>query len=264
MYAYKLLLSLLGVALTLHTDQDSHTLLALWRLHSSLDPDISANGTTSLAPPLRLIFPHVPRYTAKSGELYPKAAIYPVRSYTGVHPLLAKAALPTLGALHFEDWDDFVAMPTPFAFQRVVLADRGAASRAIAAAGSAAPEWAGPFLDLRAGEHWFAPLRATLAGHLGVAPDGADTGSAGWGWKKGEERPVVVYVSKQLDAAGPKMRAEDHQKLVTALAKTGKDNGYETYVVDAKTPWEERMKAIVRATVSASLALERAFLTWRW
>lgn len=174
---------------------------------------------------------------------FPKVALYPTLSFTGMHPKLAKAALPAAGLQHFEDWDDLASMPTPFMFERIVLGDRGAAARSHAAEGSADPEWAGPFLDLQASENWAAPLRAAVAGHVGVSltPE-----SGGW-WKRGEEDPVVVYVSKQLDSQGPKLKPEDHQRLVAGLKRMG---GYEVVVVDANTPWEKRMRAIVRATVS--------------
>jgi hypothetical protein len=158
-----------------------------------------------------------------------------------MHPALPKAALPSLGLWHFEDWDDIVAMPVPFLIERLVLV------------AEVLPEWAGAFDGLEASEHWMAPFRRTLAGHLGVSAaamsQDSDGKSAGWGWKSGDNKPVVVYVSKQLDATGPKMQETDHTQLVSALLKLGKDHGYEVHVVDAQTPWEQRMHAIVRATV---------------
>jgi hypothetical protein len=181
--------------------------------------------------------------------------VVPKRSYTGMHPALPKAALPSLGLWHFEDWDDIVAMPVPFLLERLVLVDRGAATRAASARmiAEVLPEWAGAFDGLEASEHWMAPFRSTLAGHLGVSAaamsQDSDEKSAGWGWKSGDNKPVVVYVSKQLDATGPKMQETDHTQLVSALLKLGKDHGYEVHVVDAQTPWEQRMHAIVRATV---------------
>lgn len=174
---------------------------------------------------------------------FPKVALYPALSFTGFHPQLAKAAFPAAGLQHFEEWDDIAGMPTPFMFERIVLADRGAASRTHFADGSADPEWAGPFLDLEASDNWIAPLRAAIAGHVGAS----DIDHAGGWWKRGEERPVVVYISKQLDAQGPKLKADDHKKLVAALRRM---SGPEVIIVDAKMPWHERMRAIVRATVS--------------
>jgi hypothetical protein len=210
--------------------QDSHTLLTLWRLHSSL-PFTSP-------PPLRLITPQIPTYTSHNKD--PAIQIAPPRSSVGVDPQLLRAVLPSANLWNLEDWDDFSTIPRPFVLARLALADRGAARRAF----PSRPSWATALSALPtgpAGNDWLAPLREELLAHLRVRP--ADLG-------KGKK--VVTYLSTQDLHDTPKLSAPTHDALMKGLQKLGHDHRYEIHHIDARTPWEDRMLAVVRSTVGLS------------
>ncbi|KAH9852238.1 hypothetical protein C2E23DRAFT_885752 [Lenzites betulinus] len=288
--------------------QDPYTLLSLFRTHASLSssaPSASFTSTSGLhiiapssgsspAPssstpaPLRLIYPFIPTFSSPSilpgpGE-DPKAHPPPrERAYTGTHPLLSKAVFPTLGAWYEEDWKDLADMHVPFLFERVVIADRGAAERgrthwmseADAArvdelkkrappTAATAPVWAAPFVGLNAPEGWWTPARAALLRYLhivnGVAGTGAGESSRSlWGLSKKQvpHKPVVAYVSMQ-DApvgAGARLADADHEKLVHGLQALVKDGVLgEVHLLkgNGSVPapeWEARMSAIARSTI---------------
>jgi hypothetical protein len=159
----------------------------------------------------------------------------PFRSYTGVHPMLLKAALPSIGVWPREDWNDIGGIPRPFVFSRLVLADRGASKRA-----SNRPSWAAPLLALRSSPHWLAPLRNTLIESLRVE----------FGKKK-----VVTYLSVQEEDKGPYMRDADDKALVATLKAAAYSKSFEFHHVVSSTPWAERMRAIVRSTVGLFVTL---------
>ncbi|KII87619.1 hypothetical protein PLICRDRAFT_176414 [Plicaturopsis crispa FD-325 SS-3] len=208
----------------------NHTLLSLWRTYSVLDPQISSTGHTTLAAPRRIFFPSIPTFSDHApddpADLRPR-----VRSQAGFHPLLAKTAFPTLGLLFKEDWEDFAKLGLPFRFQRLVIADRGAAARS---ASPLVPETAGPFEQLTGSDHWLQPVRRALAASLGVELDGR------------QRKPVVTYVATQGESAGPRLRDADHRVLVDSLQKIG----VEVRVVSGDDmPWGDFMRTILRSTV---------------
>ncbi|KAI0763049.1 hypothetical protein BD413DRAFT_616506 [Trametes elegans] len=286
--------------------QDPYTLLSLFRTHASVSSSAPSSSFTSsaglhiIAPsdassplpasvpaPLRIIFPYIPTFSSPSippgpGE-NPKTHPPPrERAYTGIHPLLAKAAFPTLNAWYTEDWQDLADMHVPFLLERVVVADRGAAERgrehwASAPAVEAArgnelkkkrapgregePVWGAPFFGLAAPENWWAPARAALLRYLHAAADGAAGAGASrslWGLaKKQVRKPVVAYVSMQ-DApagAGARLFDQDHERLVTGLRELERQGVLgEVHVLrgNGSVPapeWEERMSAIARSTI---------------
>lgn len=144
---------------------------------------------------------------------------------------------------------DFVEMVTPVVFDRVVLADRGAAAR------SSQPGaiWSGASFEgegnagADAGKEWFEPIRQNLAGML------EDAALANAGGK----RQVVTYISTQRALGGDsdsgrvgRLRDEDHRVLVEGLRGLG--SGVKVNVVEAVAgagEWKERMAAIVGSTV---------------
>ena len=126
----------------------------------------------------------------------------------GMHPLLSKAVLPTVGVWYAEDWDDLVDMNAPWLFERIVVADRGAAIRgrsrwderwvpgtpqdekekernARAEVDDGKPAWAAPFVGLEtvygsggsgSGSEgttmaWWAPVRSALLRFLHLEED---------------------------------------------------------------------------------------------
>lgn len=184
--------------------------------------------------------------------------------------MLFKAAFPTLEVVYAEDFKDFADMQLPYVFERLVIADRGAAERhrddwtSRWTPGSARtgvddelrrrqegedglPAWAAPFVGLDAPEGWWAPVRASLLRYLGEEP-------------QARKKPVVTLVSMQEEPyeAGAHIRTEDHPVLVEGLRKLEREGVIgEVNIVKGngtKENWDERMKIISRTDVSVDLA----------
>jgi len=160
------------------------------------------------------------------------------RSPSGFHPMLAKAALPTLGRLYAQDWADFALLHVPFLIKRAVVADEGAARRAR----PDVPPFAVPLVELGAAKQWWEPIRRSVARFLDVAEQ-----APGKAWLT-KQKTVVTYLSQQDAVRGPKLREADHAALVLALRELG--SGYEVHIVSSETSWAERMRAIAQSTVS--------------
>jgi hypothetical protein len=144
--------------------------------------------------------------------------------------------------MYREDWDDFAQMHIPFVLERVVIADRGAAVRH----GGSEPVFSPPFEDIRASRHWWEPVRRMMTGFLQVPEEKRSKSAAATTFTK----PVVTYLSTQEKVLGPRLRAEDHKLFVKALNKLHKAHGYEVNIVPANIGWTDRMKVLVRSTVS--------------
>jgi len=95
---------------------DSHTLLSLMRLYSTLN----MSSPQSLSPPHRIIFPTISTFA----DLHPETADENIprrRANIGVAPETLKAAYPSLvGAQFAEDFVDFVNISMPVLLDRVV------------------------------------------------------------------------------------------------------------------------------------------------
>ncbi|KAF9450284.1 hypothetical protein P691DRAFT_665614 [Macrolepiota fuliginosa MF-IS2] len=216
------------------------TLLSLWRTYSSLDPTIDSEGRTRLAPPHRLIFPHNSVFTDPNPE-FEQHTIRRRRADTGFNPYLAKAAFPHLTVMYFEDFDDYSKMQVPFVFERLVVADREAASKALE---SSEPEFITPFDQLEASEFWWEPVRRTMESFLDLSEHSSSSATT----------KVVTYIVTQDNDEGrsAKLKEEDHEKLVSALKKMERNTGCEVHIISddtRRTAWIERMEAIVRSTV---------------
>src|SRR6266404_4172090 len=129
---------------------DSHTLLSLQRLYSTLN----ISSPQSLSPPHRVIFPAVRTFVDHSEDPLALDETAPRHlSSIGLAPETLKAAYPSLaGPLFTGDFDDFNELG-PVVLDRLVVADRGAARRAGLA--QDVPAWAPPFSALRTSEEWF-------------------------------------------------------------------------------------------------------------
>lgn len=218
---------------------DNSTLLALWRAYSSMDPLIDASGQTTLSLPHRLIFPHN-RFFTDANPDFDKYLIRRRRVDTGFHPYTAKAAFPHLTVQYFEDWEDYEKMAVPFVFERLVVADRQPAQNAVEVG---QPPFASA-LRLQTSPHWWEPIRRNMAQFLGSY----DVSSTA--------KRVVTYLHSQSEPNSLKLSNEDHEALVTALRKMGKDLGYEIQIVSsqtADTDWTTRMLAMVKSSVSGTL-----------
>ncbi|KAI0703699.1 hypothetical protein C8T65DRAFT_256594 [Cerioporus squamosus] len=294
------------LALDVADDQDPYLLLSLFRTHASLmssgpsssfttpsglhiiSPSTPSRPASSVPAPLRLIFPHIPTFSSPHVPLPPDQEgkkIHPPpreRAYFGIHPLLPKVVLPTVGLWFEEDWKDLADMHVPFLLERVVIADRGAAERGRANWGRAVPPspesesvtmrkrapgeegepaWAPPFVGLNAPDGWWAPVRSALLRYLHIADMSLHKPSAHgggfWGKSKQGRKPVVSYVSMQDEpaAAGPRLSREDHERLVSGLRRLEQEGILgEVHVVSGNgsvsaTEWAERMGAIARSTI---------------
>src|SRR5712691_11188821 len=120
---------------------DSHTLLSLMRLYSTLN----ISSPQSLSPPHRIFFPALPTFAEPAQE--PDDETPRIRSNIGVAPETLKAAYPSLvGALFEHDYEDFSDIDMPVLLDRVVLSDRGAARNSGLSTGMSA--WSPPFTSL--------------------------------------------------------------------------------------------------------------------
>lgn len=208
---------------------DSHTLLSLQRLYSTLNN----SSPQSLSPPHRLFFPALTTFTDRApnfdDETTPRQ-----RANIGVAPETLKAAYPSLaGPLYAGDFSDFVGLGVPLLLDRVVIVDRGAARRNGIAPNE--PAWTPAFTALGASEDWFEPVRHTLAEYFGVAEDAGTR--------------TVTYLTQQDAVEGERLQAADHAALLDALARLAR-SGVTVHVVDEKASWTERMRAVAQSTVS--------------
>jgi hypothetical protein len=149
--------------------------------------------------------------------------------------------------MYLEDWEDYHKLELPFVIQRIVVADREAAEPS---AQKGQPVFSPPF-ELPASRHWWEPVRTTLASYFDISNDKS-------------AKKVVTYLHRQGEETGVKLRDEDHQSLLHALAKMEKNYGYEVHVVSSRTEeteWSEKMGAIVKSTVSLSAPIDSASLS---
>jgi hypothetical protein len=219
---------------------DSHTLLSLMRLYSTLN----ISSPQSLSPPHRILFPAIPTFVDPT-PVPDDESILRIRSNIGVAPETLKAAYPSLvGAQFQEDFEDFVAIGMPVILDRVVISDRGAARHSELSDGMSA--WSPPFASLRASEDWFEPVRRPLAQLVlgedeGAVSDSTATPAAG--------KHAVTYISRQGSGDGGRLLAADHEALLEGLQNLAR-TGVKVFVIDENASWTERMHALAQSTVS--------------
>lgn len=233
---------------------DNATLFSMWRAYSSLDPLITSDGHTRLAPPHRLLFPHSRFFTDPDPEDFDAYTIRRRRLDTGFHPYTLKAAFPQLSVEFYEDWDDLAKFETPFVFERILILDSQAAQRSV---GYGLPAFAVAF-GLDASVSWWEPIRRNMALFL----EEYQVSSAA--------KPVVTYLHSQSERKGLKLSNADHEALINGLQSLSRSYGYELHVVSSDTSdtsWRERMTAIVRSSVCSSifhvLVPSHRFFTYR-
>lgn len=214
-----------------------------------MDPTIDSEGRTQLPPPQRLIFPHNPFFTDPDPdpEVDNPPTIRRRRVDTGFHPYLAKAAFPYLTIMYSQDFEDYAKIRAPFVFERLVIADRLAAAQVL---DPTEPDFS-PAFELETSKFWWEPVRKTMASFLDLSSSGQDA-----------TKKAMTYIVTQDNLASPKLRSEDHEKLVSALKKMERNTGYEVHIIyddTARTPWIERMEAITRSTVSIATQLDNHY-----
>ncbi|KAF8556036.1 hypothetical protein OG21DRAFT_1506985 [Imleria badia] len=213
----------------------NYTLFSLWRTYSALNTSLSTDALM-LPPPRRIFYPNVRTLLGDQPE-EDKSILPRQRGPSGFHPMLPKAAFPTLGLMYAEDWADYALLQVPFLLTRVVVADQGAARRARADV----PSFAVPLVELEASKVWWEPVRRSVARFVGVAELAPKKT-----WLS-KPKTVVTYLSRQDAVGGPKLRAADHEALVQALGELG--DRYEVHVMSSEVSWMARMRAIAQSTV---------------
>ena len=221
---------------------DSHTLLSLVRLYSTLN----VSSPQSLSHPHRIVFPAISTFADTlppaqlSDESIPRR-----RANIGVTPETLKAAYPSLAGVQFaEDFADFIGIGMPVLLDRVVVSDRGAARNAGLPHG--VPAWSPPFTALRASENWFEPVRRMLVQYFFGEDKSAVADSTM------TSTHTVTYLSRQNGADGERLLASDHSALLNGLRNLAK-TGVKVYILDENASWSERMRALVQSTVSPDL-----------
>ncbi|KAG1840116.1 hypothetical protein C8R48DRAFT_838370 [Suillus tomentosus] len=212
----------------------NYTLFSLWKTHSSL------NTSTSLdpfRPPRRLFFPNIPTYIGIRPDLN-GPIIRRQRSHSGFHPYLPKAAFPLLGLMYKEDWEDYALMEMPFVFERMVVADFGAAARSA----NDVPPFALPLVGLDASQDWWEPIRQNLAKFLHVNYNTQNLNSE-------QKKTIVTYISRQDAINGSRLRSADHNALVNALETLHESNDFEVNIVSSEGHWAERLTAVAKSNV---------------
>ncbi|TCD65134.1 hypothetical protein EIP91_003065 [Steccherinum ochraceum] len=140
------------ISTDLSSSQDPYTFFSLLRTHNHmlsprmgrafisksglriLEPG-SFPGIDDVAPPTRFMFPYLPTFsspqlpTPPGGEEVKEHPPLRTRSYNGLHPQLLRAVMPTVTFSYMEDWKDVAEMHVPYLFDRLIVADSGAASR---------------------------------------------------------------------------------------------------------------------------------------
>lgn len=209
---------------------DSHTLLSLMRLYSTLN----ISSPQSLSPPHRILFPAI-RIFADPAPDPDDESIPRIRSNIGVSPETLKAAYPSLVGAQFEqDFEDFIGIGMPVLLDRVVVSDRGAARHGGLPDGMSA--WSPPFTSLRVSEDWFEPVRHSLA-QLVLGEDESDSKAA------------ITYISRQGSADSERLLPADHEALLGGLQNLAR-TGIKLFVIDENASWTERMRALAQSTVS--------------
>lgn len=224
------------VAHILPLDQDSHAVISLLRMHSILDTEVTSDGATTLAFPSRIAYPRITYFSDQqppnvgdgSDELIPRT-----RSQLGLPRSLIKSLLPSTGIMYHQDWVDLHESDVPYVLERVVIADREAATKA--SSGDGLPYWSAPFKDLTTTKNWWEPVRSGLSRVMRVAENSKEV--------------VVTYISRQDVESGPTLKSEDHDVLVKELEKLGRDTKFTVKVIAHSAPWQDKVSAILRSTV---------------
>lgn len=135
--------------------------------------------------------------------------------------------------MYYHDFLDLHESEFPYVLERVVIADREAATKG--SSGGGFPYWSGPFKDLTASKNWWEPVRSGLSHVMRVAENSNEV--------------VVTYISRQDVESGPTLKLEDHNVLVKELEKLARDAMCTVKVVPHSASWQDKLSAILRSTV---------------
>ncbi|KAF8158227.1 hypothetical protein B0H34DRAFT_797639 [Crassisporium funariophilum] len=195
-----------------------------WRTYSSLDPSISAEGSTTLPPIRRIFFNHLDAHHW--------------RDYASMNQYVVRASFPSAAMEFIDDWRDRAEMRRPFVFDRVVVADRSAAMQSYNFARY--QRTAAAAFALPGSMNWWMPIRNNVIEFAGLDP-GVGGGTTG--------TPVITYISRQTWGRRMLIPA-DHDRLVAELYKLRDQYGYEVNVVNAdKMSRVEQIRLAARTTI---------------
>lgn len=196
---------------------------------------MTSDGATTLPFPSRIAYPRITYFSDPKplveddgvDELIPR-----VRTEFGLPHSMTKSLLPSTGILYHRDWLDLHESEIPYVLERVVIADREAATKATSADGL--PYWLAPFNDLTAPKNWWEPVRSGLSHVMRVTDN---------------PNEVVTYISRQDVESGPTLRPGDHDILVAELEKLAHDTKCTLKIVPHSAPWQDKISAILGSTV---------------
>lgn len=211
-------------------------MISLLRTYSSLDTEVTPDGATTLEFPSRIVYPRIPYFSdprppgeeSGSDELIPRT-----RTQLGLPYSLTKSLLPSTGIMFHDDWVDFHESEIPYVLERVVIADREAATKA--SSGDGLPYWSAPFKNLSASKNWWEPVRWGLSRIMRVTDDSNEF--------------VITYISRQDVESGPTLKPEDNDVLVKELERLARDAKCTLKIIPHSAPWQDKLSAILRSTV---------------
>lgn len=164
------------------------------------------------------------------------------RDYAFMNQYLTSGIFPSLSVEHMRDWQDRNGTHQPYAFDRVVLADRSGAMRGKEF--TATERTASEAFSLISSRPWWSPVRANLVEFVGL------NRSVGSGT---QDRPVITYVSRQ-DWGRRMLIPADHDRLVEELHGLERQYGYEVNIVSMdKLTRAEQIRLSAKTTVSCIL-----------
>jgi len=208
-----------------------------WRAYSSLDPHISADGNTTLAPVRRILFNHLDNHHW--------------RDYADMNEFVVRSSFPGATMQFKDDWIDRALMGRPFVFDRVLLADRSAAMLSYNYARY--QRTASAAFGLPGSANWWQTIRNNVIQFAGLDP------SVGGGTTS---KPVITYISRQ-EWGRRMLKPEDHERLVNKLRELEQQYGYEVNVVRPETMSKlEQIRLAARTTVSSDLSVFLTLTYW--
>lgn len=135
--------------------------------------------------------------------------------------------------MYHHDLLDLHESEIPYVLERVVIADREAATRA--SSGDGLPYWLAPFKDSTVSKNWWEPVRSGLSQVMRVAGDSNEV--------------VITYISRQDVESGPTLKPEDHGALLKELERLAHDIKCTVNIVQHSAPWQDKLSAILQSTV---------------
>lgn len=222
-------------------------LVGLWRTYASLDPTITAQGTTHLPSPSRMIFPHV-----SAGKW---------NDYAKMNSFLSRAIFPSMSYEYQNDFLDRADTARAFVFERVVFADRAAAFRGA----EFQKTWrtASEAVTLQASRYWWAPIRKNILEFVGGGQNGEyelQSEIVGVGVEVGPV-PEVEADIEALEAEEGALASEQEEQLEADRKAKQAHSGKPVITYVSRQDWGRRMlkKSADQSLVKELRELEKKY-----